>query len=209
MGEKEKNAIYLMVFAVIVGAAAYTMKRAMPSEQVRPFEIPVNIGHWKGRNVSCDLAALRSAIGAQDVVFRSYGNGVDAIVLYAAFYKDVDSADCVHAPEVCYTGQGWMISEDDVISVSLGRVRAQVSRLVIRKAGDRELVYCWWNTGERIIPRNSLNRFYQMFLSITGRNPSTVWVRMSKNLQGDERQEEGSMTGFCQSLMPFLNGSGR
>jgi len=194
-----------MVFAVVVGGIAHAMKRSLPSEQANPYVIPVNIGPWKGRNIDCDMQSLRTIIGAQDVIFRSYGNGIDVIVLYIAFYKDVDSADNVHAPEVCYTGQGWLIAEDDIVPGRLGISRARVNRLVIQKAGEQELVYNWWQTGKMIIPRNSCNRFYQMFLSFTGRNPSTIWVRMSKDLQRDLRLEEQSMIGFCKDLMPFLH----
>jgi EpsI family protein len=209
MGGTEKNAIYIIVFAVIVGGMAHAMKRSLTSEHNHPHLIPVDIGSWKGRNIDCDVHRLKAFIGAQDVVFRSYGNGMDVIVLYMAFYKDVDSADSVHAPEVCFAGQGWMIAEDNIVQRRLGKARASVNRMVIQKAGEQELVYNWWQTGRKIIPRNSINRFYQMFLSITGHNPSTIWVRMSKIMKEDPRREEQSMIRFCGDLMPFMDDSGR
>jgi EpsI family protein len=204
MGGTEKNAIYLIVFALIVGGIAHGAKRFLSSDHPTTCRIPASFGSWNGSDVECDRQSLRSVLGAQEIVFRSYGSGMDAIVLYIAFYKDVDSADNVHSPKVCYAGQGWMVMEDDNVRVRMGRAWPRVNRLVIRKAGKQELVYNWWQTGGRVIPRNSLNRFFQMFLSITGRDPSTVWVRVSKQVNGEMGPEEERMMRFMDDLMPCL-----
>ena len=205
MGGTEKNAVYILVFAVIVMSIALVVKRSLPSGCGMHREIPVDIGMWKGSDVECDPHSLMKFIGTDDIVFRAYRNGADVVVLYAAFYKDVDSADNVHAPEVCYAGQGWLVEEHGVVPRKLGMVPAMVNRLVIRKLGEQELVYSWWLTGARVIPRNSLNRLYQMYLSVTGRDPATVWVRMSRGMDGDGELAEQSMIRFCSELMPFVH----
>lgn len=185
---------------------AHVLKRSLPAEQGHHRAIPVNIGAWKGSEVDCDRPSLIAAIGAQDIIFRSYRNGADSIVLYVAFYKDVDSADNMHAPDVCYEGQGWLVAEDEVVGKNLGAARALINRLVVTKAGKKELVYTWWLTSGRTIPRNSLNRFYQMYMSVTGRSASTIWIRMSRRLGENPAREEERMARFCADLMPILHG---
>lgn len=204
MVRAEKNAIYILVFALSVFGSAHVMKQSLHSECINPYRIPESIGHWKGMSLGTDLGLLKSGMGAQDIVFRTYRNGIDVVTLYVAFYKDIDSANQVHAPEVCYPGQGWTIARDEVVVRKFGDGEARINRLIIHKENRQELVYHWWQTGDMIIPWNSANRVYQMIKSLRGQNPSTVWIRVSTDTKKDVKSCEESIERFSRELTPLI-----
>ncbi len=204
MVRAEKNAVYILVLALIVFGSTHTMKRSLHSESISLYRIPESIGPWEGRSLGTDLNLLKSAIGAQDIVFRTYKKGTEAVTLYVAYYKDIDSANEVHAPAVCYPGQGWTVSEDEIVLRELGAGKAGVNRLLIDKGDRQELVYCWWQTGDRVIPRNSANRLYQMIKGLTGRNPSTVWIRVSADTRKNVKSCENSVMRFSREMAPLI-----
>ncbi|HON38350.1 MAG: exosortase C-terminal domain/associated protein EpsI [Desulfomonilia bacterium] len=204
MDRTKKNAVYILVLALSVYGSSSCLKRALYSELTCMYTVPDTIGPWVGSDVDTDIEGLKEAIGAQRVVFRTYRHGRDEVSLYLAYYKDVNSANMVHAPEVCYTGQGWTMKENDIVPRTLGPQHAMVNRMVIEKVGRQELVYAWWQTGGKTIPRNSVNRFYQVMRSITGKHPSTVWVRISVALSDETAGDEERLMMFGARLMPLL-----
>lgn len=193
-----------MVLALSVYGSSHGLKRALCSECTCTYTVPDTIGQWIGSDVDADIEGLKEAIGAQRAVFRTYRRGRDEVSLYLAYYKDVNSANMVHAPEVCYSGQGWTLKENDIVPRKLGSRHAMVNRMVIEKLERQELVYAWWQTGDKTIPRNSVNRFYQVMRSITGKYPSTVWVRISVALSGENAGDEDRLRMFGGQLMPLL-----
>jgi len=153
-----------------------------------------------------DEADLKASVGAQEMVFRAYRSGSDTVILYLAYYKDVKSADRVHAPEVCYWAQGWTVRQNQIVHRTLGTGHAMINRMIIEKPEKRELVYNWWLTGNRIIPWNSINRLYQVVRGVSGRHPSTLWVRISIVLKGSTDRHEKRLTMFAKDLLPLLGG---
>ncbi len=204
MDRTKKNAVYVLVLALSVYGSSHGLKKALYSEQTCTYAIPPTIGQWIGSDVDADIKGLKEAIGAQRVVFRTYRCEQDEVSVYLAYYQNVNSADMVHAPEVCYTGQGWSMKENNIVSRKFGPRHAMVNRMVIEKLERQELVYAWWQTGDKTIPRNSVNRFYQVIRSITGKHPSTVWVRISVALGDDTTGDEDRLTMFGGQLMPLL-----
>ncbi len=204
MDRTKKNAVYILVLALSVYGFSHSLKRALYSECACPYVVPDMIGQWIGSDIDTDIEGLKEAIGAQGIVFRTYRSGNDEVSLYLAYYQDVNSANMVHAPEVCYTGQGWTVKENDIVSRKLGSRHAMVNRMVIEKLERQELVYAWWQTGDKTIPYNSVNRLYQVMRSITGKHPSTVWVRISVALSDDTTCDEHRLTMFGSRLMALL-----
>jgi EpsI family protein len=204
MDRTKKNAVCILVLALTVYGSSHSLKRALHSECICPYDVPDSIGGCEGEDIDTGIADLRSSIGAQDVAFRTYRCGDDTITLCLAYYKDVRSADMVHAPEVCYAAQGWTVVENDIVPRRLGRKNILVNRMVTGKRMKRELVYSWWQTGERTIPRNSFNRLYQVMLGIAGKHRSTVWVRISTAQEKNITHDEERITVFASDLMPLL-----
>jgi len=204
MDRTKKNAVFVLVLALTVYGSAHLMRHTMYSEHAHMYRLPESIGPWKGTDIEADIGFLKSALGAQSITFRSYRRGMREIILYAAYYKDVDSADRVHAPTVCYPGQGWTVEHDDTVALKIGRGEVEIDRIMVRKGSRRLLIYHWWQTGEKIISRNSVNRFYLILKSVTGRSPSTAWIRLSLDAGGSLEDDERAVARFLSDLMPLI-----
>ncbi len=201
----KKLTLILALMLLVFLSAMYT-KGAMYSEHASSYRLAENIGDWHSQEVQTNMDLLRAELGAQSILFRSYSKPGGSITLYLAYYKDVDSANRVHAPTVCYPGQGWTVVEDTVIDQTTDGRRAGINRLVIEKGKARELVYNWWQTGDAIFPKNSTNRFYQMYRSVAGEDPSTVWVRLSIDLSDSAHAREADLAQLTGALMPLIEG---
>lgn len=201
----KKLTLILALMLLVFLSAMYT-KGAMYSEHASSYRLAENIGDWQSQEVQTNMDMLRAELGAQSILFRSYSKPGGSITLYLAYYKDVDSANRVHAPTVCYPGQGWTVVEDTVIDQTTDGRRAGINRLVIEKGKARELVYNWWQTGDAIFPKNSTNRFYQMYRSVAGEDPSTVWVRLSIDLSDSAHAREADLAQLTGALMPLIEG---
>lgn len=204
MDRTKKDAILVLVLALTVFGTAHVVRRGLCSEHGSASRVPDLVGSWRSTDAGADLDFLKSSLGAQDIVFRNYYSGMDMVNLYIAYYKDVDSANRVHAPAVCYPGQGWKIVVDETVTRVMCGKKVRINRIVIQKEDRKEMVYNWWQTGDKTIAANSVNRFYQMFRSITGRDPSTLWVRLSIALKNDEDKQEELALKFCNDLKPLL-----
>jgi len=204
MDSAGKRVILVVALMVVVFLGALSARHSMHSDYTSSYELPLMIGSWKGEDANTNLDSLRSELGAQSIVFRTYSIGNTAVTLYLAYYKDVDSANRVHAPTVCYPGQGWTVKADEIVSLDVPARKIKVNPLVIEKEKERELVYNWWRTGDAVLPRNSMNRFYQMLKSVLGKNPSTIWVRLSIRATGDPGADEKELARFAQDITPFL-----
>jgi len=206
MDRTGKRLIFIIVLVLVVFLGAVYAKKAMHSEYMSTYELPGRIGDWQGENLDTNLDFLRSELGAQSILFRTYVKQDTTITLYLAYYKDVDSANRVHSPTVCYPGQGWKVISDDVLGLNMNGRKVDINRLVIEKEKERELVYNWWQTGDAAFPRNSTNRFYQMYKSVSGDNPSTVWVRLSTSMNRSAHADESDIGRLTTEIIPLLHG---
>jgi len=204
MDSTGKRVAFILALTIVVFLCALYARNAMHTEYMSTYKLPVVIGDWRGEDAVVNIDFLRSELGTQNMIFRSYSNGKGVVTMYLAYYKDVDSANRCHSPNVCYPGQGWTVAADDMATVDVHGRNFDINRLVINKNSETELVYNWWQTGDAVFPRNSTNRFYQMFKSILGKNPSTVWVRLSVRASNDKRSDEEMLIRFTKDIMPLL-----
>lgn len=204
MAHPGKRIALIIVLMLVVFLAATSARRAMHASHENSYEFPMVIEGWKGETLNENIEFLRAELGAQSILFRTYTDENKTVTMYLAYYKDVNSANRVHAPTVCYPGQGWAVKSDDEVSLKFRNNTVHVNRLIVEKGKKRELVYNWWQTGDRILPRNSWNRFYQMFRSVTGQNPSTVWVRLSQDIAAESGSDERAVSEFSKNIMPLV-----
>ena len=88
-----------------------------------------------------------------------------------------------------------------------GTVR--VKRLSIGKGSSREVVYSWWQAGDRVVAENWSYRLYQIANRLAGRDTSSLWVRVSSELAGEasgDTGRDGAIRAFCSDLHPLLKG---
>jgi len=123
------------------------LRSVLCSRAICSCDVPARIGQWTGEDIEPGADDPQVPSRAGQAVFRAYRRGPDAVVLYLACFHDVDSADRVHAPEVSYPAQGWTIRESGVVQKNLGGSPIMISRMVVERPRQMEVVYNWWITG--------------------------------------------------------------
>ena len=102
MDRTKKNAVLVLVLALSVYGSAQLMRRTLYSEHINVYRLPENVGPWKGTDIHADIDFLKSALGAQSIVFRSYRKGTREITLYGLLR---DGFSDRFMPTACYPGR--------------------------------------------------------------------------------------------------------
>ncbi len=117
---------------------------------------PRELGDWQGTmrpELSKEIAATLAADDYLQIGFDR-PSAAAPVELFVAWYRDQTRAQ-IHTPEVCIPAGGWEMSSigSDKIVINSGgqQVPVPVNRAIIEKAGERQLVYYWFDqSGRRI-----------------------------------------------------------
>lgn len=202
--EKRTLAFIAVILALFLGA--HLLKEPPRSgNHPAPYAFPATMGQWQGSDLPMDRDLLTSWLGTDNMVFRQYHDESRgyAVSLYLAYYADMSSSDMAHAPEVCYPGQGWRIVANQEIEPGLSARDMRVKRMQIARHAQREVVYSWWQTRDRIIPSNSWYRLNQIISRISRNDSASIWVRISAD-EGPDDQGEDMVRAFCEEALPLL-----
>ena len=205
MDKSHARLIFLVFLCLFVFILVQVQRSKTGIEQPSEYEFPKQFNKWHGEDIHSDNGTWMSVLGASGMVFRSYIKGNASVDLYLAYYTDMNSSDLVHAPTVCYPGQGWQVVSDSIEEFSLGAKTFRATRLIIRKQGHTQIVYAWWQTRDRILATNSSHRFHQLFSSIMFSSSASVWSRVSINAAPETVDEqERHLKAFIHEVVPLV-----
>jgi EpsI family protein len=114
--------VFMLIFGVAYRVLAARLAAPVNTASVPPTvleRLPLQIGDWMGEDVPLDEAIVR-ATDTDAHVNRHYSrqNGLESIMLYIA--GGVKARDLMpHRPEVCYTGQGWTLTDRQFVELPL------------------------------------------------------------------------------------------
>ena len=111
----DKRIVFIVILISGIFLGSVLVRHFTNSEYRSSYELPSEIGMRQEKDTENNLKKLKEELGTQSIVFRTYAHKDYLVTLFLAYYKDIDSADKVHAPQVCYSGQGWTINSDQVI----------------------------------------------------------------------------------------------
>ncbi len=116
---------------------------------------------WLEEPIPSEKGVL-DTLQANTTIFADYfQNAYGSVNLYIGFYDSLERAKLSHAPQVCFTAQGWVMEKNDKINIMLGNQAKTVNRLVLDKDESKLLVYYWYQAGPKIY-----DDLFQMKLSL-------------------------------------------
>ena len=181
-----------LVVAVLAFGVVATLSYALPERvEQRParswfVDFPLTIGQWQGRQGRIEDNYVEW-LKFDDYLMADYGNGSEAINLYAAYYASQRSGGSVHSPRSCIPGGGWAIKEFDVITVAGANGGAfGVNRALIELGSRRELVYYWFKQRDRHLTNEYLVKWYILVDALTRRRTVGALVRLITPLPAGE-----------------------
>lgn len=134
----------------------------------------LRIPEWEETQIPSSKAVL-DTLQANTTVFADYRqNGHEPVNLYIGFYDSLDKTKLSHAPQVCFTAQGWVMEKNDKIDIKLGGESKKVNRLMLAKGAAKLLVYYWYQAG-----LNVYDDLFRMKLLM-------LWEKIKKRKLADE-----------------------
>jgi EpsI family protein len=138
--------------------------------------VPLAIGAWRGSDHEIpDL--WRVLLETDDLALRRYRNGDAAVDLCVVFSSR--NRKLVHPPEVCYSGQGYVISERETRTLGSLREPGEVVALTVSKSSRTERVYAFYRCGDDATSSFVVQQLRVMREALLGRSLAAAFVRVS------------------------------
>jgi EpsI family protein len=204
-------AVCVMAASVYLGIAL----RAEPTPIREPLSLlPLEIGVWHGR-VEPDFSPdIVSQLGVDEYIVRTYADKEAVVGLYVGFYASQRQGDTIHSPLNCLPGAGWVPVEQQrtvvpVRSSPAGPVRdIEVNRFVIQKGLDRQMVFYWYQSRDRVVASEYWGKVYTVLDAMRYNRTDAALVRVTVPIgseEGARGRASAAGAGFVQSLFPQLS----
>lgn len=179
-----------LLIALLVLAMRHDMM-ASPVDLART--IPASFGPW--RQVSLDIASIDPNDRGEgpdaekiydSVLDRSYRRQSDGaeVLLTLAYRRSLTQEQKIHRPELCYSAQGFVVSNFSRITVSSHEEGLPANMFRAVRPGRSETVTYWIRIGDVISGSPWQTRLALMRLSARGLRPDGILVRASVVTEG-------------------------
>jgi len=214
---KKAITVSLVLGALMLSSAAVT-RVLTPTEKIADREAPINLesmvptrfGHWQldaeaGANVlpSPDVQANLDKIYDQ-ILSRTYVNERGERIMLTITYGSAQTQDLrAHRQEVCYTAQGFEISDLSHEVMRIFNHNVPVTRMFAQKDARQEPVTYWFTMGNQVVLSRTERFLVQLKYSFSGVIPDGLLVRVS-NLTPNKNAGFQTQADFLNELMPAL-----
>jgi EpsI family protein len=172
--------------------------------------IPQRFAGWRVDDSVAPLApdpTQKELIAAlyDQTLARTYVNAAgQRVMLSIAYGGDQSKQLQLHLPEVCYTAQGFDMTDNRAGRLPTHYGSVPVKRLVARLRARNEPITYWITIGDRAV-LSGLDQKYQRFLyGLAGKIPDGMLVRVS-TIDADARAAYRVQDGFLNQLLDALS----
>ena len=220
---KSKRHFLLMLVMICTSVFAYaarpTHKIADEGEPVNLEQlIPAQFNDWRMVNMASQIvnpetAAALDKIYAQ-TLSRVYENGQgQRIMLSIAYGRDQTDSVGAHAPEGCYSGQGFAVNSIVKDQLTTGTGQIPVVRLLARKSNRIEPITYWLTTGKKVGYPGWQTKKIKLQYALSGSIPDGLLMRVSSVTastdSSDVNQAYDLQTRFTNDLLTSVSPSQR
>ena len=174
-------------------------------------ELPLQIGHWAGRDLAQFSDDILRVLGVDEYVNRSYTTpGAPPVSLYIGYYQSQREGDTIHSPMNCLPGAGWrpVAHEHLAIPVEGRDERAVVNRYVIQKGTDRQVVLYWYQSQGRVVASEYWSKIFLVYDAMRLNRSEAALVRVISPVLTHEGSDEAAgarVTEFVQAMFPLMD----
>ncbi len=174
-----------------------------------PFaSFPLDVGEWRGQteNIPPDVLQI---LQPSDYWIANYRRADDPnfINLYMAYYASQRAGSMVHSPSNCIPGGGWQIESSHKQKIHLANgASVKVTRLLIRRADEAELVYYWFDERGRNLTETYGAKWYLLQDSIVMHRTDGALIRLMSPLASGESEAAADkrLSGFLALSYPQI-----
>lgn len=196
----------LMIFTMVCLGYFSRVEEADVKKPLSTF--PTQVGEWIGKTDRFDKKVYEM-LGVSDSFLCDYRSPDGRQVqLYVGFYRRQDETSAIHSPKNCMPGAGWAIVQSSIEEFSLPHGnpgKAQGIKLVLEKAGQRQIVLYWFQSQGRYIASEYWHKIYLVIDSITRHRTDGAFVRLiTPAARNEEEKALRTLKDFAGLMIPVL-----
>ncbi len=163
------------------------------------FDVP----GWRYTNIPNSNAVLDSLQANITIFADYYKKKNDARVnLYIGYYDSLEQSKLSHAPQVCFTAQGWILQEDNKVMLEVDDKKREVNRLLLEKEKEQLLVYYWYQTKNDVFTdlyKMKLRLLYRKLTKGRAAEVDNAFIRVSTPVLSDLQHDKLRLEEFVNS----------
>jgi len=197
------------VFLLIQTAVLYSSIR---TEYVPPSlplsDVPRQIGSWNMVSEGYVDKESQAVLQADDLlnrIYKSSSTGTQASLFVAAF-RTQRTGKAPHSPKNCLPGSGWTQVSSENYSIDVGEgAPIVVNRYVIVHGEERELVFYWYQSRDRVVADEFKAKFWVVADAMRLNRTDTALVRVIVPISNnDVASATGTASDFVRSFFRAL-----
>jgi len=197
----------LLVLLVFLAAQTVNGRDEIKPQRTSLRLFPTAVETWQASESSLPVEVERY-LGFQDYVLADYvGPKGERVNFYTAYYASQRKGVSPHSPQVCIPGGGWIISDLSKVEFPLADgTRLAAVRVQIDRAGERALVYYWFDQRGRRISDEFTMKWYLLRDAIVRNRTDGAMVRVITAVARNEdiRAADERLKGFVRVAAPRL-----
>jgi exosortase D (VPLPA-CTERM-specific) len=213
-GNRPLSVPYLAALGVVLVAGVYTLF-AHEREPITPhrnnfIQFPMQVGQWSAKAETLESIYL-TELKLDDYVLATYASASRKPVnFYVSYYAAQIKGNAAHSPRACMPGDGWEILSMTRVRVPQGTVNGlplYANRALIRKGGQKALVYYWFQARGRVVTNEYLVKLYNLWDAIVRNRSDGAMVRLVTVIDPGESEEaaDARVAEFAQGAVPLLD----
>jgi EpsI family protein len=183
--------------------AARLSERRQSDYLALPLEkIDTQLAGWRAVGDQALGARVLKALLPTSYLARTYRKGDLELGLFIAFYAQQRAGESMHSPKHCLPGSGWEIWNYDSALIPVNGRQIKVNKYYIRNAGERLLMFYWYQSKRRVIASEYLGKLLLVKDSLLdGRTAGSI-VRIT---MPDVAGSSTEAVTFASSLIPQVD----
>jgi EpsI family protein len=169
--------VCLLLIATLVASSATSHRRGAPLAAELE-TIPFEISGFSGTPNPELLESVVKELNATSYISRRYTKGGLDADLFVAYYARQRAGESMHSPKHCLPGAGWEIWNYDTIQLPAGGSSFTVNRYSISHAGDRRVVFYWYQSRERVFASEYMGKLLLARDALFGKSTAAAMVRV-------------------------------
>lgn len=204
-------------FIISAGLLVLVLILSLSTKALPPVKIqggiasfPLEFAGWQGRSEYLDPEIIIQS-GAEESFSGIYRNDSGGVISLYMGYRStafLSNDNFFHSPTVCLPSAGWITREKSlhVIKDAPFFGDMKVAEMIIEKGLDKQLVYFWFQTKDKVTHNKDINRFYLAMHAIKRDNTHDLFIRPITPLQDNEPigNAETRMDNFVRQMMPTM-----
>jgi EpsI family protein len=174
------------------------------------------ISGWESFDLRSGLSdQVVTALDTDDVFFRTYRKGDADVTVYIGYYYALGKAGMAHSPLVCFPGQGWKTTGEEVRTIpvdGLPGAPVKANSIIVQKGPDKQLVLFWFQAYDRSFPSSFHQKLWTLWMKIRYGVEENAFVRVSVPFEGEDldrplHQASEFLQIFYPAFLTYIRGA--